>query len=249
MGNGRNPVAEPVVECHTGRGIEFGKYPHEIAIHLSQAGPPCVIENREIVWIRGIMKTVGRLLCSSAALAAACLFNTAFATAPHVKVSSNVALIPTAPGVTVDRLPKRKVHISWRRALHAAKREWGLETRQVEVVVRAVVSDEHIDVAGWAVVADLTTHNPAPGNTTVYNEMVIAVSGKSGKVVFSYPVDPVVPTAAPAAPPRIPAWPPKRTPTLPWARFFCGSSGRATSESTCGIPVTTRPQLWGLTIL
>jgi hypothetical protein len=116
--------------------------------------------------------------------------NTAFASTFHVKVSGNIALIPPSPNVTVSPLSKREVHVSWQRALTAAKKSWGLTNKQIEVVVRAAVADNSVYARGWAVVADMITHNPAPGNNTVYDKMVIVVDGQTGKARFSYPVDP-----------------------------------------------------------
>jgi hypothetical protein len=118
------------------------------------------------------------------------LAGTASASTLHVKVSGNIALIPPSPNVTVWRVPKRNVHVSWQRALNAAKKSWGLTSAQIEVMVRAAVADNNVYARGWAVVADMITPNPAPGSNTVYDKMVILVDGRTGKAVFSYPVDP-----------------------------------------------------------
>jgi hypothetical protein len=109
---------------------------------------------------------------------------------PQVKVSSNVALVPLSSNVTVSAVPKRKVHVSWQRALRSAEKEWGLNSAQVEVIIRAEVSVGSLHVIGWVVVADLVTHNPAPGSNATYDKMVIVVDGKTGKGRFSYPADP-----------------------------------------------------------
>jgi hypothetical protein len=116
------------------------------------------------------MTRVARCAAIMVILAAACSSGDAFAAGHHVKVSGNIALIPPSPGVTVDPLPKRRVHVSWQRALGAAKKEWGLKTRQVEVIVRATVTDNIQYAMGWAVVADMTTYNPAPGSNTVLRQ-------------------------------------------------------------------------------
>lgn len=125
-------------------------------------------------------------------VALACLspLTSAEAAGLHVKVTGNVALVPPAPGVVVSRLPKRRVHVSPARALQAAKHEWHLQTKQVDEIVRGAASDDSNYGAGWLVVADLQTHSPAPGNSTVYSKIVVVVSGTTGKVIFSYPAEP-----------------------------------------------------------
>lgn len=180
------------------------------------------------------MRGIGRILSIAAALAAASLGGAAFAGAPHPRVTGNVALVPASPGATVSLLPKRNVRVSWQRALRAAKKDWGLRTRQVEVIVRAVVTKDSSHGAGWAVVADLTTHNPAPGNTTLYARMVIVVSGRSGKVLFSYPVDPSTPPTPSLGPPPITTPPPP------------GVTGGASTAATATPPATPMPDMAGV---
>ena len=100
-------------------------------------------------------------------------------------------MIPSSPGVSISRLSKRSVHVSWQRALQAAKKAWGLDNEHVEAIVRAAVTDESRYVRGWAVVADMISNNPAPGSNTIDDKMVIVVDGHTRKAVYSYPVDPI----------------------------------------------------------
>ena len=131
-------------------------------------------------------------------LLAALFFSLGSGTAlAHPRVSGNIRLIPPSPRVTVAPLPKRAVHAGARRALRAAEQAWGLRSGQIEVIVRAVVTENGLAVAGWAVVARMLTHSPAPGYRLVYSEMVIVVSGATGQVVFSYPAAPVSQSAQP----------------------------------------------------
>jgi len=157
-------------------------------------------------------------LIAAAALTGACSFSGVLAAHAHVTVTGNIALVPASPGAIVSPLPKRKVRVSWQQALRAARKAWGLETKQVEVIVRAAVSKDGNYGAGWAVVADMITHNPAPRNTTVYNQMVIVVSSASGKALFSYPTAPTTPAMAPppmATPPPPGIYPPGSNATPP----------------------------------
>ncbi len=118
-------------------------------------------------------------------------------TVTSVPLSNNLGSIPTRADVTLGSLPGAQATVDAGTAIAAAEAAWHLPDANIDRtvgVVRALFSlksdRRHQSVPAVLVVANARTFSPALDHTA-YNKLVIVVDAVTGKVVLSYPVDPL----------------------------------------------------------
>lgn len=120
---------------------------------------------------------------------------------PQLPISTNVAAVPSRDDMSLAPLPLAEVAISSSAAVSAAMTEWDLSASQLDesvgVVPAVVTESQSVTVTpaqrtakALLVVANITTHSPVPFSSTTYSKMVIVVDAQTGRVRWSYPVEP-----------------------------------------------------------
>lgn len=115
-----------------------------------------------------------------------------------IPLSDNLGSVPVRDNVVLNHLPSGMATVSPDVAIAAAERLWGFSDAQVDRgsgVVRTTVTIKgdivHQNLHALLVVADVQLPNFAPRSNTRYQKIVVVVDAVTGKVILSYPVEPV----------------------------------------------------------